>query len=248
MKKQILIGAILGITCLSSSAQKLPPPSEFYYCAEFNRWADERLKGEDSKVAKETRTWSWLLDQIAADLTGGSLDLDAYRPESKRLNADLEEHDKKNELLEYVRNTSSQCASLVNENRDAIEAMRKANYEKRKVYSEHPFPGGPLSVETIEQREVQLSLLKNTERIEGRELTWYVFGRRVGRTVHLYLHGFARKGHPAYPALVFMTTTKKAGEALPMISHVGNYAGSKGEFEIVYASAISEQILQGMSQ
>jgi hypothetical protein len=234
MSKPLVIAGLLSLASSSVLTQELPLTADFYFCANYYRWADGRIKPEAPSKQHVVNSLK-LFETGASILSGGAIDFDRYETSTAAFSAALKKaSDEKKSVGEFVAEIDADCWAKQRRHTMAILEKSAEIGQAQRVFFSHNLPSGKVDSEAIERHQQLVRTLPGVSIDEQKEVTVYSLSKQYGERSESANHVFTKPNHPAHPAVIFMAKRRDAKDKPAVLSINGSYAGSKKEFDVMH--------------
>lgn len=231
-----LPAALLALTSLAAAAQDLPPASEFYYCAHLYQWVNGQLT-EPSALKDHMADSLNVFQAGAMILSGGAVDRPAHDTAAERLRAEVERARAEGRNVSgLVQAADTECWTLQRRHGEAMLRKGAAVFAAQKAYFTHQMAPGPVPAAEIARRQEFVQAGPGVAVDDQKDAIVYSFSRMVGEARETAYHVFTKDGNPAHPAVIFMSSRRLARDKPAVLLTDGSYAGSRSEFDSLFAA------------
>lgn len=235
MPKRLLAG-LLALTSLAAAARDLPPASEFYYCAHLYQWVNGQLT--ERSALKDHMAWFLAVFQDGAMiLSGGTVDKSTHDAAAERLRLNVERaREEKRRESELVKSADADCRALLRSHGEAVLRKGAEVFPAQRLYFTHQLAPGPVSAAEIARRQEFVKAGPGVAVDDQKDAVVYSFSRMAGEGRETAYHVFTKEGNPAHPAVIFMSSRRPARDQPAVLLTDGSYAGSRSEFDSLFAA------------
>jgi len=226
--------AVIATVSMATYAQDLPPATDFYQCVHFYRWIHANLK--EPTPMKNHVTSSLNLFELGAVMLSGGVDskVDSESAGVLFKAAVKKATDENQTVADLFKTMDTKCWDMQRRHTMAILKKSTEIGARQKPYFTHAMPPGLVSVEDIARRQEFIKSQEGVSADDQNGMIIYSLSRKIGANRETVHHAFTKEGHPAHPAVVFLSSRLDGTGKPPVQSNTGSYAGAKPEFDGLY--------------